>query len=262
MYLTSLIFITLLCSLNRTSHAFPLNPQESPKQPALRRRVVYSVVAVDGGSDATTSAAPVTDTLTLTQMSNSIKTVTLSASSTPPSIETIVVTNVVSELEPEKTMFLSPTQDITKSVSTRGNPSHGSIDSAAASSSSSTAPLTSYTSTGVLSGKSGYGCSTSQMITLSKFSWSPTATISVALANTGKAKQPEATSPKVTVNTSLTLLAPPPAITKPSTLPAFSKKTYDHGRWHTSYPFWNATSTLLSSASTTAVGTGRAQTPW
>ena len=252
------LLILVLCSLKLVSHAFPLKPQTYSKQPLVRRHVTYSVVAVDGGSDATTSAASVTDFFNLIHTSDSIKTVTAHASSTPPSTETVVVTSVVSELEPKKTIFISLAQDGTQSMSPTATSSYSMVDLAAASASSSTVPLTSYTSSSVSSGNCANASSTSQSITPTSLFWSPTPT--VFLGTTTKAKCPEASGSEVATNIS-TFPTPTPTITESSAFPTFLTKTYNDRRWHTSYPIWNSTLTIMSSASTTLASTGRAQNP-
>lgn len=261
MCLRSLLFILALCSLKLVSHAFPLKPQPHSKQLPVRRRVAYSVVAVDGGSDATASAGSVTDIFTLIHTSDSIKTVTAPASSTPPSLKTIVVTNFVSEPEPEKTVFISLIQESTPSMSPTATPSNSMIDLTATSASLSTVPLTSYTSNIFSSGNCVNATSTSQSITPTSLFWSYTPTAAVPLESSTGTKGPEASGSEVAVNIS-TFPTPTPSMTESSAFPTSSTKTYNDGRWHTSFPFWNATLTMLSSASTTAVSTGRANLPW
>ena len=265
MYLTSLLFISALSTLNLISHAFPTKPQELTKQPAVRRRVAYSVVAVDGGSASTPSSAPVPGVLTSTQTSHSIETVTAPASSTPRSIETVSVTKVVSELEPAKTVFVSLAQDVIQSTPPATIPSYMVVDSAPKPTSSLTVPLSSQTYTNFQSGN----CVTSfvKANTPSSYVWRTISSISIPLASSYRAseathspeaKHPEGKGSEIVASTPY----PSPAITMFRTLSTSSTKTYDDGKWHTSYPVWNTTSTILSSTSATAVATGRAQILW
>ncbi|CAF9922252.1 MAG: hypothetical protein ALECFALPRED_002051 [Alectoria fallacina] len=277
MRLTTLLFISALSSLGHISRAFPLKPQA----PAVRRGVAYSVVAVDGGSAATPPAVPVRDTLalTLTQTSDSTVTVTAPASTMPPSIEMIVAINVVSELEPTKTVDITVTQEITKTPSPTAITFI--INPAQTPTSSSTMSLTSQTYTSVPTMKSANSLSTSitTPITSSKASpisiWTSTPTTLMPLESSHRAseaahqaeeKRPESETPEAAPQTPSPLLPPhpppSPTITSSSTRPTASSKTYDSRKWHTSYPVWNVTSTVFSSASATVTGTGRAQKLW
>lgn len=267
MRLTFLQVISSLYFFNHISHALPLRPQAFPEQPAVQRRIAYSVVAVDGGLAAMTPATPETDTLTIIQTSDIIETVTAPASSTPPSIETFVVTKTVSESEPAKTVFTSLSQDVTKTPPPTKTPWHMVIDPTL----SSTVPVTSQTFTTVSIGNCLTLFSTSTLTLSSSYISSsvPTGSHSLASSNKGsesvrlpEAKHPEAKGPEAAV--SISASPPPlvPSITKHSTSQTSSTKTYDDGMWHTSYPVWNATSTVLSSTLATAVGSGRAQKLW
>lgn len=269
MCLTSILFILALCS-NLLSHAFPLRPLASPKQPAVRRRVAYSVVAIDGGSAATTSAAPATDILTLTRTSDSIITVTAPASSTPPSIETVVVTDIVSEMDPEKTMFISLTQVLPKPTSRNTISSCIGIDPAETPTLLSTASLISQTFTSASGGNCVASSSIAKVITPSSHFPTSMPTPSIHLASSSRvpeaahspeALNPEAKGPEMAASISSPLPAPSPTITKTGTLPTSSTMTYDE-RWHTTYTGWNATTTAFSSASRTSNGTGRVQNFW
>ena len=269
MYLTSFLFISALSSLNLISHAFPMKSQELTKQPAVRRRVAYSVVAVDGGSASTPSSAPVPGVLTPTQTSHSIETVTAPASSTPRSIETVSVTKVVSELEPAKTVFVSLAQNVIQSTPPATIPSYMVVDSAQKPTSSLTVPLSSQTYTNFESGN----CVTSfvKVNTPSSYGWRTIPSIYIPLASSypaseathsPEAKHPEGKGSEIVASTPYPSPPPPPAITMFRTLSTSSTKTYDDGKWHTSYAFWNTTSTILSSTSATSVATGRAQIEW
>ena len=269
MRLKSLLVTAVLCSLNLLSHASPLRLLASPKQPAVQRRVAYSVVAVDGGSAATTSST-VMSSSTLTRTLDSIETVTAPLSTTPPSIETVVVTNVVSGLEPAKTVFLSFTQEITKSLFSTTVPSYIVIGPAGTPTLSSTLPPTSQALVGASNGNCVTSFSTSTMTIQSSHIWSSTATVPTPLRNSNrtsdavhppKAKHLEEKGPEASASTSSSSPPPPLAITNPGTLSMSSSKTYDDGRWHT-YPARNATSTVFSSASATVVGTSRVQENW
>ncbi|KAF6225784.1 hypothetical protein HO133_009786 [Letharia lupina] len=269
MRLTSLLVISALSSLTHISHAFPLKPQAPPKQPAVRRRVAYSVVAVDGGSVPTPSSASVPDLLTLIQTSDSVKTVTASASSTSPSIETIITTKTVSEMEPAKTVDIIFIQDITENPAPTTSPSYTLVNPAETPISSSTVPPPSQTFTSVSSVKCVISFSTSTLSSASTWTSIPAVSMSLASLNRAseaaqpaEAKNPEAKGPEAAASIPSPLQPPPPAVISSSTLPTASTKTYDDGMWHTSYPVWNATSTLLSGASATAVGTGRARNLW
>lgn len=270
MCLTSILFILALCSFNILSHALPLRPLASPKQPAVRRRVAYSVVAIDGGSAATISAAPATDILTLTRTPDSIKTVTVPASSAPPSIETVVVTDIVSELEPQNTMPMSLTQLPPKPTSRSTISSRIGIDTAETPSLAPTAPPTSQTSTSTSGGNYVVLSSIAKVITPSSYFATSIPIASVHLASSSRAPEaacsPKASNPKrkgseVTTRISSSNPAPSPAITKTGTLPTSSVMTYDE-RWHTTDTGWNATTTTFSSASRTSNGTGRVQDFW
>ena len=264
MRLTSLLLVPALSSLNHLAHAFPLNPPALRKQPAVQKRVAYSVVAVDGGSAVTPPAVPVPDVLTLIQTSDSIETVTAPASSTPLSIETIVAIKTVSELEPAKTVDIIITQNVTKTPSPTAIPSYIVVNPADTPTSTSSVPLIRQTFT------SAPTSLPSSTLTLSSTStWSSIPTVSMPLSSSNWAAEAahgaEAKHSGAKASEDTPAIQPPPsppAITSSSTLPTASTKTYDDGRWHTSYPAWNATSTALSSASATAVGTGRAEILW
>ncbi|CAF9934737.1 hypothetical protein IMSHALPRED_009826 [Imshaugia aleurites] len=261
MRLRSLLVISVLSSLNLVSIAVPLKPQALPLKPTVRRRVAYSVVAVDGGSAATPPIAPVPDVLTLIRTSDSIETVTAAASSTPPSIETTVAINTVSELEPAKTVDITITQEVTKIPSPTTIPFYVVVNPAETPTSSSTVPLTRQNFTSVPSVK----CMTSlPPPILSTSTWTSIPTISMSSASSNRvaeaAYRAEAKGPEATARYQSPSQLP--AITSSSALPTASAKTYDDGMWHTSYPAWNATSSAPSSASATAVGTGRAQSLW
>ena len=271
MRLTSLLVVSLLCSFNHMSHAFPLRPQASPKEPAVRRRVAYSVVAVDGGSAAITPAAQGPDTFTLIQTSDRIEIVTAPASSTPLSIETISVTNIMSESEPKQTVFVSFTQDITKTPSPTMMPSSIAIDAAENYTLSSTVELTSEILTSVSNENYITSFSTSTLTPPTIIISSSVPTISNPMANPDWASEPahsadekipETIGPAAATSISTAVRPPPPDSTEPITIPTTSTKTYDDGRWHTSYPVWNMTSAVLSSASATAVGTSGAHSHW
>ena len=269
MLLTSLLVMLALFSLNPITHAFPLKSQAPPKQRAVRRRVEYSVVAVDGGSVATPPAAPGPDVITLLQTSDSIETVTVPASSTPQAIESIVATKIVSELEPAETMDIIVTHEITTTPSPTTVASYIVVNPMETPTSSSQKPIKSQTFTSVSSSKCVTSFSTSTLILSLTSTWTSISTSTLPLANSNRtsdaahlaeAKDSEGKDPKATALVSSSPLPPPHAGTSVGNVPTASTKTYDNGMWHTSYPVWNSTSTILSSVSATASGTGTAQT--
>ena len=266
MHLTCFLVTSALCSSNLLAHAFPLKLLASPKQPAVQRRVAYSVVAVDGGSAATTSSA-VQSSFTLMRTSDSIETVTAPSSSTPPSIITAVVTDLVSGSAPAKTVFLSFTQEVTKSLFPTTVPSYIVIDPVGTPTLSSTLPLTSQAFASASNGNCVTSFSISTMTTESTHILSSAATAPIYLANSNrtsdavhppKAEHLEGKGPEAGAGTSSSSPPPPPTVTSPGTLSMSSSKTYDNGMWHTSYPVGNATSTAISNASGTVVVTSRA----
>ena len=283
MRLTTLLFVSALSSLGHISRAFPLKPQAPPNQPAVRRRVAYSVVAVNGGSAATPPAVSVPDTLILIQTSDSTVTVTAPASTMPPSIEMIVATNVVSELEPTKTVDITVTQELTKTPSPTAIPSYIIINPPETLTSSSMIflPSQTHTSVPIMKSANSFSTSTATPILSSNVSsisiWTSIPTTLMPLESSHRAseaapqaeeKRPESAIPEAALQIPSPLPPPPPpptpspTITNSSTRPTASSKKYDSGKWHTSYPVWNMTSTVFSSASTTVIGTGRAQHLW
>ena len=255
MRLTSLLVILSLCSSRHISHAFPLKPRASPKGPAVERHVAYSVVAVDGGSATATQAVQGPFTLTLIQTMDSIETVTAPISSAPPLTENISITDVINDSEPAKTMFISLT--LTSSPTTI--PSY--IFAEATPTLSSRAPSQSQPVAGVPGGK----CVTSSSalkVALSSNSIAPMPTASIYSASSNRisnathpleANNPEAKLPDAAGYILSPSSRQPPLSTTFSTLPTVSTKIYDDGRWHTSYPVRNASATVLTSASATAV---------
>ena len=266
MRLTSLLVISALSSLNHVSHAFPLKPQAAPNQPAVRRRVAYSVVAVDGASAATPLAA-----LTLLQTSDSIETISVPASSAPPSVDTIVATKVVSELEPAKTVIITLTQEVTITPSPTMIPTYIVVNPVETPILSSTKPLTGQAFSRGSSLRCETPFSTSTLVLSSTSNWTSVPTVSMPMASSDRAykvahpaeaEHPAARGPETTASISSSPSPPPPAITSSSVIPKASTKTYSDRMWNTSYTMWNATSSVLSSASATAVGIGRAQNFW
>ena len=253
MRLLSLLVASVLFSLIDISNAFPLNIQVSSKQPAVRRHVAYSVVAVDGGGSAATSPTPpAPDTITLIQTaSDIIATVTVSPSSTPASIETVVATKIVSVSEPTKTVDVIVSQDISSNPSPTSILSYMVVNPAETSTLSSTTLPTSQTSTSIMDLKYASSFPTSTPTLFSIFTWTSIPTLSTPMATSnrvsGKTHSAEAKNSK-----SMTISAQ----STPTT------KTYDDGSWHTTYPMWNATSTVPSCASATVFGVGRAQNIW
>ena len=259
-----------LFSLNLLSHAIPLKFLASPKQPTVQRRAAYSVVAVDGGSAAISPSA-VLSSFTLMHTSESVETVTAPSSSTPPSIETVVVTNVVSDLEPAKTVFLSLTQEVTKILPPTAIPSYIVVDPAGTPTQSSTLLLSSQAFVSASIGNCVTPVFTSTMAIPSSHIWTSTASVPIPLINSNwtsdaahppQAKHLEGKGPEARASTPSSSRTPPLTLTNPGTLSMSSRKTYDDGRWHTSYPAGNATSTAFSSASATAGSTSRVQASW
>ncbi|KAL9068635.1 MAG: hypothetical protein Q9161_006073 [Pseudevernia consocians] len=210
-------------------------------------------------------------TFTLIQTSDSIKTVTAPASSTPPSIETVVATKIVSELEPAKTVDIFLTQDVTITPSPTTIPSYIVVNPMETSTSSSALPLTSQTFTRVPSVKYITSFSTPTLAISSTSTWLSIPTSSMPLASSNhvseaahpaKAEHPEAKGQAAAASISSSPPPPPFAVIRSSTLPTASTKTYDDGMWHTSYPSWNATPTVFPSASAMVVSIGKAQNLW
>ena len=256
MRLTSLLVISVLSFSIQTSHPFPLKPRAPPKRPAVQRRVAYTVVAVDGDSAATPPAVSVPDTVTIIQTSDSIETATAHASSTPPSIIKIVATQIITDA---KTVDIILTQDFTKILSMTKTLSYSVVNPLETPKSSSRVPFTSQTFTSAPSANYVTSFSISTPTLSSTSTWTSVPTISMPstssnwaseAAHLAEAKEPATKDPKAAARIKSQIPPPPlrPSVTIFSTLPTASTKTYDDGMWHTSYPVWNATSTVLSSA--------------
>ncbi|KAM0795028.1 hypothetical protein BDR22DRAFT_873011 [Usnea florida] len=253
MRLMSLLVASVLFSLIDVSNAFPLNSQVSSKQPAVRRRVAYSVVAVDGGGSAATSPTPpAPDTITLIQTaSDIIATVTVSPNSTPRSIETVVATKIVSVSEPTKTVDTIVPQDVSSNPSSTSTLSYMIVNPAETSTLSSTTLPTSQTSTSIMNLKYASSPSTSTSTLFSAFTWTSTPTLSKPMTKSNP--DSERTHPSEAKHSKSTIVSAPSTPTS---------KICDDRTWRAIYPMWNATSTVPSRASATVFGVGRAQNIW
>ena len=267
MHLSSLLLLSSLISSSFLSYAVPLIPQPH----AVRRRATYSVIAVDGGAAATSSLSNAPSTTTIITTSDQIETVFAPTVTITPSKETLTSTAVVSTPEPTKTIKVSVTRDLTKTLSlsstSRQESTYAVVDAGNS--------QTSATTTAYIMQTSKVTTTVDQTSsTLFRTSSSTSASSSLLIPS------PSTTPPVVPViqSSSVSHLAAPlgaifPAGTTPlpaglapisisSTIsssiePTTSSRTYDNGLWHTTYRSWNATLTVpsLSATASSAHGT-------
>ena len=258
MQVKSLFLVFTLSSFSLFSHAFPLIPQAPARQPALRRRVAYSVVAVDGGSAATSSSPNAPVVTTIIQTSDQTETVTAPPTTLPPSTETITSTAILTTSEPAKTVDVSVTQS--------PDPMSYQVVNA---DESSPSPTTSYI-TETFTVSSSVNCISS------------TSTESSTLTSTSTSVSNHGTTPVISPGTipgaepaiittapaeagwvaPSGLLPPSSAITTSSTHSTTTSKTYDDGMWHTTWRVWNATSTIPTTSVATAIITSGGYDAW
>ena len=258
------VLVSLLSSLTLLSHAFPLTPQEPPPELALRRRVAYSVVAVDGGSISTSSPADSPPIQTIIQTSDQIETVTAPASTPPPSTKTVVSTILVNQSESAKTVQVSTTKITSKALSSTSRPLY-TVVNAGDTISSPTVGFVTRTSTALTT----VGCTSQSSPNSSNPLPFPSA-ISSTASMSGITTTVQSTLPQYAKPATGTAppaeagwvapagLLPPPSstITTQSTSTITTSKTYDDGMWHTTWRTWNTTSTTSSGLPTTATATG------
>ncbi|KAK3167385.1 hypothetical protein OEA41_010512 [Lepraria neglecta] len=260
MQIRSVLLVYLFSSLSLLSHAFPLIPQEPPTKSALRRRVAYSVVAVDGGSAATSPTANGNPVQTIIQTSDQTETVTALASTPLPSTEIVVSTIMVNESQPAKTVDVSITKVTTKAFSPTSPPSSKVVNADDAAP-FPTVDFVTKTSTALTT----VDCTSSSSSTFSTSSTAmPTTTSKISLTTIVPSTPPQYAKPGTETGAPAEAgwvapagLLPPPSSTLTSyiTQPTTTSKTYDDGMWHTTWRTWNATSTMPSSSSTTATAT-------
>lgn len=210
MRLTPVSTIFALSSVALFTHALPLTPAPPSRRTNPQRRTVqYSVVPVDGGS----SAVPVTriETRTVTQNSDVTKTVTQPPTTLPATTETVVSIVAVTESDRTKTVTVSVSQE-TNTASSQTLSSTEVVQPGSSSNSAS--------------------CSTSRIIP----SYSAPSPISVTMASTSGS-----------LNTTSSTLSPQVTSSAINThsQPTVSS-TYDDGLYHTSYPSWNASSSVFT----------------
>ncbi|KAK4691286.1 hypothetical protein P7C71_g5677, partial [Lecanoromycetidae sp. Uapishka_2] len=248
-----------------TASAFPIKPQEPP---ALQRRAAYSVVAVDGGTAATSTAdaAQPPPATTIIQSVDETITVTAPAITLPPSTDTIVATQVVTDSEPAQTVEVVVTHDITKTTSLPSKLKYVVVnDDTPAVESATTTTSTPLTSTS----RSSSTPTTSIISTSSTMVSSTPTSTAVPTSTPAVSSTPRSSSITITTSTlpQISLppfeavvpeekgwsppagLAPPPSLSTSAT-PSTSTtawststptvtptpKTYDDGMWHTNKP--------------------------
>ncbi|KAL9632606.1 MAG: hypothetical protein Q9164_005213 [Protoblastenia rupestris] len=243
-----------ISSLILLSQALPFRLRE----PAIRPRAKYSVVAVDGSSGNSLAPTDARDrgvvATTIVQTQDQIRTVTAPAKTQPPATETIISTKIVEEKGPAKTVEKFVTKDISEDVAPTSKLKI-EIVNAEQPTKLSTAR---HTTTQIVVATSKVGYTTSSPISIPTRpigSNSPLSKLSLmssvptlAPSRPGSPQwqdKPKWAIPSVTVIVP-TIQAPP------------TTKSYDNGMWHASYPSWNATS---------ATSTGRYPTaahglPW
>ncbi|KAL2052990.1 hypothetical protein ABVK25_006627 [Lepraria finkii] len=257
MQIRSVLLVYLLSPLSLLSHAFPLIPQDPPTKPAIRRRVAYSVVAVDGGSAATSPPANGPPVQTIIQTSDQTETVTALASTPLPSTETVVSTTMVNESQPAKTVNVSITEIITKAFSPTSQPSYKVVNADDAAPFPAVDFVTK-TSTALTT----VDCTSSSSSTFSTSSTAiPITTSKISLITIVPSTPPQYAKPATETGPPAEAgwvapagLLPTPSsnLTSHITQPTTTSKTYDDGMWHTTWRTWNATWTMSSSLSTTA----------
>ncbi len=210
MRLTPVSTIFALSSVAFFTHALPLTPVPLSRRTNPQRRTVqYSVVPVDGGS----SAGPVTKTeiRTVIQSSDVTKTVTEPPTTLPATTETVVSIVAITESNPTKTVTVSVTQD--------------------------TSTASSLTLSNIVVVQPGSLSSSETWLTAGFMpSYVAPLQITTTLASTSSAP-----------STTLSTLSPQTISSAIDTRsqPTISS-TYDDGLYHTSYPSWNASSSVLT----------------
>ena len=242
-----------LSSLFILAQSYPLRPQDAAPPVLVLRRVAYSIVAVDGGSAATSTPAMISVLKTVTKTTDETKTITASATATPPLTKLVVSTKIISESQSPKTVMVTKTQNAVQQPATESSP-YSIVDPEE----TAAASLQLSTSSSYSSSPPSYLSSTPSI-----------STISTTICPTTTSFQPQKPSsytfnlPSSSISTSISL--PPQTPTAPASSPtstvatAFkNSKSFGPGLWHQSYPYSNATWT--SKPSCTAYGTGRIAT--
>ncbi len=218
MRLTPVSTIFALSSVAFFTHALPLTPVPLSRRTNPQRRAVqYSVVPVDGGS----SAGPVTKTeiRTIIQSSDVTKTVTEPPTTLPATTETVTSIVAITESTPTKTVTVSVTQE-TSSANLQAL-SKTEVAQPGSSSSSTT-----FSTAGLMPSYVALSQSTATL-----------ASTSSAPSTTSTTLSPQVTSSAIDTRYQPTL-----------------SSTNDDGLYHTSYPSWNASSSVLTTFSS-ALGT-------
>ncbi|MCJ1253209.1 hypothetical protein MMC24_001020 [Lignoscripta atroalba] len=228
MHLARFSPILALSSFALLTHALPLNGQNHDRQQGKQRRAHFSVVDVDGGSAATSEVLPTTVVKTVTQSSDTTKTVTVPASTLPPSTQTVFSATIVSAPKPVTTVLVTVSQEPSSALLSASSPTVVAVNPAPTSESPAVP----------LGQRPEVGSSSEVSIT------QPANTSAISTATTSPSESTE-------MATSTT---PFSIIESPTTTP-----TYDNGMWHTTYPSWNTSSTstfmatLLPTASPTVI---------
>ncbi|KAK0513175.1 hypothetical protein JMJ35_004161 [Cladonia borealis] len=258
MRVKSLFLVFTLSSYSLISHAFPLIPQAPARQPALRRRVAYSVVAVDGGSAAASSSANAPVVTTIIQTSDQTETVTAPPITLPPSTETITSTAILTTLEPAKTVDVSVTQS-------PGPVAYQVVNADESSPSPSTSYITeTFTASSSVNSKSSTSTKTSTLTSTSTSISTLSTTPAISSATIPGAEPAIITTAPAQAGwvAPAGLLPPSSTITTYSTHSTTTSKTYDDGMWHTTWRVWNATSTTPTTSIATAVITSGSYDDW
>lgn len=231
--------LTLFCS------TLPLNVAKPLEREFLARRVVYSVVDVDGGAAASTRNSQAAATKTILATATETKTIVLTGT---PSAQTIEVTRTVSQPGSTKTVDKTVVEALTPTCSSKTASTFAVVNANqnAASQSGQVDIVSSMT-------YSSTSSSWSQIITVINVPSvsSPTPLHSQPYSTTNsvlfsKLSRKGASSTLHVQQTTASTVSFSSATTTAADALSMTSTTYDNGLWHTSYPHWNATSPVLS----------------
>lgn len=225
--------------------ALPLNPRALDERLPIQQRGLYSVVAVDGSSAATTPNSPLPVIQTVTQTLKDTKTITASPTHSVVLKETFITMWVVTESSPKEIIVLPPkttTTSITRIT-------ESTSDHAVTSSLSTTPAYLVVNPDQIMASASAHSTFTTVMPTpsttllkkpIQSFSFSPI-----------RPAMPSPTAVRTSHQTNGTTTS---TITSYRSLPATTSTSYDDGLWHTFYPHPSNTTLVVSSSH--IVGTG------
>ena len=239
----SLALFSITCLCLNLSDALPF----LKKDPVLRPRAKYSVVAVDGSNDGSrpTDVAPATVTIVQTQ--DRSVTTTVSASCSQETTNAAISTTTISRKGPERTIEVTITKYLASTPAPSPKAQISIVNVAGAGSLPEKEVKTTITSTSLTT----EDCSTSK----TKSGAVPTSSEHRVenVAPTSNMQPPPSPAQWQAAQSSLTTISP----STPSPV-ASTSKTFDDGMWHSRYAPWNVTLT----SSVTYPSSSSAVLPW